>query len=91
VPADPHQWAGGRPDCGISSAILTQIRTMPVHKRLWPDNRHGLKDRWKPAIHLDQEQAIAVGELDAAAHLTLQHDQLLSERSFLSLKLAPGF
>jgi hypothetical protein len=62
---------------------------MPAHEGLGPDDRDGLEDRWKPSIQLDEEQAIAVGELDAAAHLALQHCQLMSERRVLCLKSAP--
>jgi hypothetical protein len=39
--------------------------------------------RRKPTIQLDEEQAIAVREVDATAHLALQHDQLMSERGIL--------
>jgi hypothetical protein len=58
---------------GFPAPIATKTSAMPAHEGLWPDNRHGLEDRRKPAIQLDEEQAIAVGELDAAAHLALQH------------------
>jgi len=34
------------------------------------------------------EQAIAVREVDATAHLALQHDQLMSERGILCFKPA---
>jgi hypothetical protein len=54
---------------------------MPAHNGLWPDNRDGLEDRRKPAIQLDEEQAIAVRELDPTAHLALQHNQLLPQRA----------
>jgi hypothetical protein len=37
---------------------------------------------------LDQEQAIAVRELDATAHPPLQHNQLMSECRVLCLKSA---
>jgi hypothetical protein len=42
-------------------------------------------------FQLDEEQAIAVRELDPTADLPLQHDQLLPERGILGLKSAPGF
>ena len=42
----------------------------------------------EPSIQLDQEQAIALRELDATAHPPLQHDQLMSECRILSLKSA---
>ena len=45
-----------------------------------------VKDRWKPTIQLHKEQAIAVREGDATAHLALQHDQLMSERGILCFK-----
>jgi hypothetical protein len=35
-----------------------------------------------------KEQPIAAGEGDATAHLALQHDQLMSERSILCFKQA---
>jgi hypothetical protein len=35
---------------------------------------------------MDEEPAIAVRELDAAAQLALQHDQLMSERRILGFK-----
>jgi hypothetical protein len=44
---------------------------MPADKSLWPDDYHGFEDRWAPTIKLDEEQAIAVGELDATAQLAL--------------------
>ena len=53
---------------------------MPAHECLGPDDRHRIEDRWKPAIRLDEEQAIAVRELSPAAQLALQNDQLLPER-----------
>jgi hypothetical protein len=59
---------------------------MPSHRRLGPDGRHCLHDRWKPPIQLKEEQAIGVGKLDPTAHLAMKHDQLTSERSILSLK-----
>src|SRR5437667_6804762 len=61
---------------------------MPSHQRLGPDGRHCLHDRWKPPIQLEEEQAIAVRELDPTAHVTLKHNQLTSERGILSLKPA---
>ncbi len=57
---------------------------MPSHQRLGPDGRHRLHDRWKPPIQLQEEQAIAIRELDPTAHLALKHNQLTSERSVLS-------
>jgi hypothetical protein len=61
---------------------------MPAHKGLWPDDHHSLEDRLAPTIKLDEEQAIAVGELDPTARLPPQHHQLTSERRVLCLKSA---
>jgi hypothetical protein len=61
---------------------------MPADKSFWPDDYHGFEDRWAPTIKLDEEQAIAVRELDATAQLALQHNQLVPERSILCFKSA---
>src|SRR6266404_2990516 len=50
------------------------------------DDRDGLQDRRKPSIQLDQEQAIAVREVDTITHLPLQQNQLMSERRILCRK-----
>jgi hypothetical protein len=39
---------------------------------------------------MDEEQAIAVRDLDPTAQLALQHNQLLPERRILCLKSTPG-
>jgi hypothetical protein len=59
-----------------------------IHANSFSPRAHGLHDRWKPPIQLKEEQAIAVRELNPTAHLALKHDQLMSERSILSLKSA---
>ena len=61
---------------------------MPTYESLGPDDRDGLQDRWKPSIQLDQEQAIPVREVDTTTRLSLQHDQLMSERRVFRLKSA---
>jgi len=61
---------------------------MPAQQRLGPDDRDGVQDRWEPAIELDEEPAITVGQLDAAAYFPLQHNDLLPERGILDRKLA---
>jgi len=66
--------------------IAAKTSTMPAHEGLWPDDRHGLEDRRKPTIQLDEKQAIAVRELDATAHLALQEDQLMPEHGIFCLK-----
>jgi hypothetical protein len=45
-----------------------------------PADHYCLHDRWKPPIQLEEEQAIAVRELDPTAHLALKHHQLTSKR-----------
>jgi hypothetical protein len=52
------------------------------------DDREGLQNRWKPAIQLDKEPAIAVCEPDPTLHTTPQNDQLMSERRVLGFKPA---
>ena len=47
-----------------------------------------MANRRKPAIELDEEQAITVGQLDAAAYFALQYNHLLPERGILGRKLA---
>ena len=61
---------------------------MPAQQRLGPDDRDGVQNRRKPAIELDEEQAITVGQLDAAAYFALQYNHLLPERGILGRKLA---
>jgi transposase len=38
---------------------VEQLRAMPSHQRLGPDGRHRPRDRWKPPIQLEEEQAIS--------------------------------
>ena len=52
------------------------------------DDRDGVQNRRKPAIELDEEQAITVGQLDAAAYLALQYNHLLPEHGILGRELA---
>jgi hypothetical protein len=42
---------------------------MPAHQSLRSDDHDGPEDRWEPSIQLDQEQAIAVREVDTTTHL----------------------
>jgi hypothetical protein len=44
-------------------------------------------DRGKPAIELNKEQTVAIGQPNFAPALTPQHDQLVPERRILRLKL----
>src|SRR5882762_4300776 len=68
---------------GFPAPIAAKAGTMPAHQRLRPDNRHGLEDRGKPAIQLDEEQAVAICEVNTPSHLALQHGQLMTERGVL--------
>jgi hypothetical protein len=52
---------------------------MPAHQRLWPDDLKNLQDRRKPAIKLDEEQAIAIAQPNPAPARPLQDDQLVPE------------
>jgi hypothetical protein len=62
---------------GFPTPVAAKSSAMPAHKGLWPEDHHRLEDRRTPTIKLDEEQAIAVRELDPAAHLPLQYNQLL--------------
>src|SRR6266487_2054135 len=93
----PNQYAQIRPDLRSASQVprfptpvAATTGTMPAHQALWPDDHDGLKDRRKPAIPLDEEQPITVRELDPTAHLALQHNQLLPQRSIVCFKSAIG-
>jgi len=67
-----------------------QYRRKPAYQHLGSDDRDGVQNRRKLAIQLDEEQPIAVGEIDATAYPPLQNDQLLPERDALGLKGALG-
>jgi hypothetical protein len=58
---------------------------VPTHERLGPDYCENLQDFWKPAIQLDQEQAIMVREPDATMPAP-QDNQLMSKHRVLSFK-----
>src|SRR5262249_31398305 len=66
--------------------VPTKADSMPPHEGLGPDDRDGLKHRWKPSIQHDQEQTIPIRELDATDHPPLQHAHLMSECRVLCLK-----
>ena len=57
--------------------ITAKTSTVPAHERLGAEGRDGFEDGWKPTIQLNEEQAIAVRELDPTAYLPLKHDRLL--------------
>jgi hypothetical protein len=62
--------------------VPTEAGSMPPRERLGSMIVMASKDRRKPSIQHDQEQAIPVRELDATAHLPLQHDYLMSDAAF---------
>jgi hypothetical protein len=74
-------WPASR-GAGFPAPVAAKPSAMPA----WPHDYHGLENRWTPAIKLDEEQAIAVRELDPTEHLSLQHHQLLPERGILCFR-----
>jgi len=68
------------------SPVTAKPSSMPAHQRLWPDDVKNLQYRREPAIQLDEEQAIAVGQPNPAPALPPQYDQLLPKRRILRLK-----
>src|SRR5207247_5206895 len=79
-------WRSASWIAGLPVPVATKSSTMPAHDRLGPDDRNGLENRREHSIQHDEEQAIAVRQLDAPADLSLQHDQLVSKRGVLRLK-----
>jgi hypothetical protein len=59
---------------------------MPTHQRLGSDDGEDRKDRWKPAVQLDEEPAIIIREPDTAMQSTPQDNQLMSKRRVLGFK-----
>src|SRR5215467_1721322 len=70
----------------LPTPVATKAGSMPTDEGLRTDDRDNFKDRWKPSIQLDEEQAIIVGEPDPPTDLTAQHSQLQSEACILCLK-----
>src|ERR1700730_2993892 len=71
---------------GSPPPVTAKAGPMPAHQSLRSDDHDGPEDRWEPSIQLDQEQAIPIRELNAAARPPLQHNQLMSERRVLCRK-----
>ena len=71
---------------GLPSPVAAKTRSVPAHERLRPNDVKDLEDGWKPAIQLDEEQAVAIGQPNPAPALTPQHEQLLPEHRILGLK-----
>src|SRR5882724_806820 len=61
---------------------------MPTHERLGTNDCENLKDRWEPAIEMDEEPPLAVRNLGPPLQPASQDDQLMSERRILRLKPA---
>ena len=59
---------------------------MPPNQRLGPNDVNDLEIGREPAIQLDEEKAVAIGQPNPAPALSLQHDQLLPQRRDLSLE-----
>src|SRR5688572_33048070 len=59
--------------------IPAEASAVPPDKRVGANDQNGPEDRRKQPIEPDEEKAIAVRRLNAAAQLTLQHDDLLPE------------
>ena len=55
---------------GLPSPVAAKTRPVPAHERLRPNDVKDLEDRWKPAIQLDEEQAVAIGQPNPAPALT---------------------
>jgi hypothetical protein len=61
---------------------------MPADDGLRPDDHYRFENRREPPIQQDEEQPIAIVELDPVEHLSLQHDHLVSKCGVLHLKSA---
>src|SRR5262249_52009194 len=70
----------------LPTPVPTKAGPMPTDEGLGTDDRDHFKDRWKPSIQLDEEQAIVVGEPHPPTDLTAQHSQLLPEGCILCCK-----
>jgi hypothetical protein len=77
----PSPWAR------LSTPVAAKASSVPTHERLGPDDCENRQDCWKPAIQLDKEQAIMVGEPDATMQPAPQDYQLMSKHRVLSFKL----
>jgi len=73
---------------GFPAPMPAKAGAMSAHEGLRPEDRHGLEDRRKPTIQLDEEQAIAVREVDATAYVALENNQLTLECGILCFKPA---
>jgi hypothetical protein len=68
---------------GLPSPVAPETSPVPAHDGFRSNDRDGLEYRWKSSIQQDEEQAIAVRQLDATADFALQRNQLMSEGGIL--------
>ena len=66
--------------------VAAKPSAMPPNKRLRPDDLEDPNNRWKPAIQLDEEQAVTVGQLRSAPARAPYYDQLLAKNRILRLQ-----
>ena len=77
------QWAR------LPTPVAAKSSSVPTQERLRPDDCDSLQDRWKPAIQLDEEQAVVVGEPYTTTAAALQDNQLMSKHCVLGFKPHP--
>ena len=70
---------------GLPSPIAAKSSSMPTNRRLGPNDVNDLENGREPAIQLDEEKAVAVGQPNPALALTSQYDQLVPKRGILRL------
>ena len=75
---------------GLPAPISAKPDPVPADDGLRAHDGDGLEDRRKYAIQQDEEEAVAIGELDATAYFALQQDELLPQSGILCLKPTPG-
>jgi hypothetical protein len=63
--------------------------SVPTQDRLGLDDCDNLQDLWKPAIQLDEEQAVMVGEPDTTTAAALRDNQLVPKHCVLGFKPQP--
>src|SRR5271166_539733 len=61
--------------------IAAETGSMPAHNSFRSDQRNSPEPRGKPTMQLDEEQAVAVPEVDATTHLASQSHTGTSEES----------
>ena len=66
--------------------VAAKPSAMPPNERLRPDDLEDPNNRWKPAIQLDEEQAVTVGQPRSAPARAPYYDQLLAKNRILRLQ-----